>query len=358
MTFGQAMNRQEEPVDFAPSEPIWAGMFNESVLADLRAARIRCCVPLLANKALLGWITLDERMTKEPFSREDFDLLKTIADQAGANLLNVRLSEQLLQAKEMEIFQTISAFLVHDLKNLAPILSLTVENLRTHFDDADFRRDAMRGLSGSVDKINSLCSRLSQLAKRPELNMAEVDLNSLVATTLASLNGSLKVAVRQDLGHLSKVLVDPEEMQKVLLNLLLNSNEALNSSGEIQVVTQQKDGWVTLLVRDNGCGMSREFVMQSLFHPLQTTKTQGLGIGLFQSKKIVEAHDGKIKVESEQGKGTTFEVLLPPHMPGISRLSALSSDVMYKRPKSILRIILQFACREPIFTTRRCTRGR
>jgi len=66
-----------------------------------------------------------------------------------------------------------------------------------------------------------------------------------------------------------------------------------------------------LAVRDTGCGMSREFVEQSLFQPFRTTKRRGLGIGLFQSKMIVEAHEGRIEVESEEGKGSTFRVLLP-----------------------------------------------
>ena len=103
-------------------------------------------------------------------------------------------------------------------------------------------------------------------------------------------------------------------MQKVLLNLLLNANEAVAGQGEIQVATEQQDGWVSLSVRDNGCGMSPEFIEHSLFQPFHTTKSKGLGIGLFQSKKIVEAHHGRIEVESEEGKGSTFRVLLPPNM--------------------------------------------
>jgi len=66
-----------------------------------------------------------------------------------------------------------------------------------------------------------------------------------------------------------------------------------------------------LSVSDNGCGMSKQFVERSLFHQFQTTKKLGLGIGLFHSKRIIEAHRGKIEVESEEGQGSTFRVLLP-----------------------------------------------
>jgi signal transduction histidine kinase len=77
------------------------------------------------------------------------------------------------------------------------------------------------------------------------------------------------------------------------------------------LATGQRDGWVVLAVSDNGCGMSEAFMERSLFQPFHTTKQQGLGIGLFHSKMIVEAHRGKIEVESEEGKGSTFRVLLP-----------------------------------------------
>ena len=102
---------------------------------------------------MLGLLTLNEKLTKDPFSIEDFDLLKAISDQAAASLLNIKLSEHLIQAKKMEAFQALSAFFVHDLKNLASTLSLTMQNLPAHFDDPEFRRDAMATISKSVAKI-------------------------------------------------------------------------------------------------------------------------------------------------------------------------------------------------------------
>jgi signal transduction histidine kinase len=106
-------------------------------------------------------------------------------------------------------------------------------------------------------------------------------------------------------------MIDPEQVQKVLTNLILNANEAVGNGGEIRLATEQRDSWVILSVNDNGRGMSKEFMEQSLFRPFRTTKRQGMGIGLFQSKMIVEAHQGRIEVESEEGKGSTFKVFLP-----------------------------------------------
>ena len=102
-----------------------------------------------------------------------------------------------------------------------------------------------------------------------------------------------------------------EQMLKVVTNLVLNATEAVSGKGQIRVETNRHNGWVVLAVADNGCGMSEEFLHRSLFRPFQTTKKKGLGIGMFQSKMIVEAHGGRIEVESEQGRGSTIRVLLP-----------------------------------------------
>ena len=97
----------------------------------------------------------------------------------------------------------------------------------------------------------------------------------------------------------------------MLTNLILNARDALKENGRIEISTTQHNGSAILSVSDNGCGMSHEFLSRSLFRPFKTTKKGGIGIGMFQSKAIIEAHGGKIEVESELGRGTTFRVCLP-----------------------------------------------
>ena len=133
-----------------------------------------------------------------------------------------------------------------------------------------------------------------------------------VAKSLAGWEDVAGINLKKDLAPLPKVFFDPEQMLKVATNLIFNAREAVSqSSGQVQIQTSQHNGWALLAISDNGCGMSREFLSRSLFRPFQTTKKSGLGIGMFQSKMIVEAHKGKIEVESETGKGTTFRVFLP-----------------------------------------------
>ena len=97
----------------------------------------------------------------------------------------------------------------------------------------------------------------------------------------------------------------------MLTNLVLNADQATGEHGDITIKTVCDAGRVVLSVVDNGSGMSDAFVAESLFRPFQSTKKDGMGIGLFQSKMIVEAHGGRIDVRSEEGSGTTFDVVLP-----------------------------------------------
>jgi putative PEP-CTERM system histidine kinase len=256
-------------------------------------------------------MTLSERIDKEPFSLEDMDLLKAVADQTAANLSNLSLSKELLQAKELEAFQSLSAFFVHDLKNLASTLSLTLTNLPFHFDNPEFRKDALRAIARSVETINSISGNMSLINSKLELRPTRVDINQLVTGLLAQLNGSIKASLAFNAAAVPAVSLDLEQMQKVLLNLVLNANEAAGPEGEIQVTTGRSNGWITLSIKDNGCGMTEDFIETSLFKPFRTSKKQGLGIGLFHSKKIVEAHHGRIEVQSEVGKGSKFTVMLP-----------------------------------------------
>jgi putative PEP-CTERM system histidine kinase len=273
-------------------------------------AELRSAVALCAGGDTVGLLTLSDRPDGQPLTAEDLDLLKTLADQAAASLLGLRLAERLVRAREMEAFQAVSAFFVHDLKNLASKLSLTLQNLPARYDDPAFRADLLGVISRSVGKINDMCSRLSPLGRRLEMRGAASDLNEVVLGALAGLNGALRGTLVQDLHPVPSAVIDAEQMQKVLLNLVLNASEATEGGGEIRVSTGERDGWVCLAVADDGVGMSAEAV-GSLFQPFKTTKPQGLGIGLYHAREIVAAHRGRIEVESAPGRGSTFRVLLP-----------------------------------------------
>jgi putative PEP-CTERM system histidine kinase len=301
-----------QPVDLDRSDEKWCALLkasNPSLFPEIGGHRL--CMPLVFGGELAGLLVMGDRVRGVPFTVEDLELLKCLGDQMAAALRTLNLSEKLVRAKEMEAFQVMSAFLVHDLKNTASALSLTLRNLPVHFDNPAFREDALRTLSRSVQRVNELIGRLSTLRQKLELQRRPTDVNQLVAAALKSVGELPQIKLVQDCQPLPTIPVDAAQIESVIVNLLLNAREAISGPGEIHVTTRSQDGDVLLTVRDNGCGISPEFMANSLFKPFKTSKKTGLGIGMYQTKTVVDAHGGRLTVESEVGKGTTFRVLLP-----------------------------------------------
>jgi putative PEP-CTERM system histidine kinase len=299
-----------DPLDIDTTKGAWCAALRACHRADFRKGGHRLCVPLFVHSQMLGVVTIGDRVNGAAFTDEEFELLKCIADHVAASLLNVHLSHRLLQAKQLEAFQSMAAFFVHDLKNAAATLSLMLQNLPLHFDDAEFRADALRGIGTTVGHINHLIERLSALRSELRIEPVDTDLNEVIAQALAGLAKLPNTTVVKDIHPVPRIRIDRDQVQKVITNLVLNATEAVSSRGCVTVSTRQEDGWVVLTVADNGCGMSDDFIAHSLFRPFQTTKKGGLGIGMYQSKMIIDAHGGRIAVSSTPGTGTEFQVFL------------------------------------------------
>ena len=299
------------PFDLGKAKEKWARDLMERSNGQFRTGGSPICVPLVGGESWLGVIVVADRVRGLGYSAEEMDLLKCIGEQVAATLLKLRLTEEIMERKELEAFQTMSAFLIHDLKNAASTLGLMLENLPAHFDNPAFRQDAFRGIGSAASRINDLINRMNALRHELRLNPAELDLNLVVAEALSNLNGTFNTNLVTKFDQIPKVSADRQQLQSVFTNLLLNARDAVGMNGRITIATTRRGEWVALSVSDNGCGMTEQFIKHSLFRPFRSTKKKGLGIGMFQSKTIVEAHHGKIHVESELGVGTTFRVMLP-----------------------------------------------
>ena len=306
-----ALSRLHEPINLGSSRQPWVGVLQRLHAGIFRSGGSAVAQPLAAGGRLLGVLTLADRVGGQPFTTEDSDLLKCIGDQIAANLLGLQLSARLLRTKEMEAFQAMSTFFVHDLKNTASTLSLTLQNLHQHFADPAFRDDALRAVGKSVNHLNDLITRLSRLREGLKVQPAPTDLSRVVQSAIAALGPAPGIKVETQIQPTPQALVDAEQLQKVALNLLLNARDASAAGATVRVETTTHHGWAALSVTDSGCGMSPEFVARSLFRPFQTTKKNGLGIGMFHSRMIVEAHRGRMEVDTAPGRGTTIRVLLP-----------------------------------------------
>jgi putative PEP-CTERM system histidine kinase len=284
----------------------------DAALDPFRKKNAAILVPLTADGRLMGVIAVGPDMTGKPYVQNDHDLLTALAKQVAYQLLNARLTDELAQAKQLEAFHELSTFVIHDLKNLTHTLSLLARNSEAHLENPEFRREAIESLRLIVDRLNVFILRLSGLSKGFRLNRREADLNRLIQDSIGELNGKLTNQVVSDLSPLPAIPLDRDQLRAVVVNLLTNAQEALGEkTGGIRVSTRLLDGWIELSVADGGRGMSADFIEQQLFKPFRTTKSGGLGIGLFQAKKIIEAHGGTIEVDSREGVGTTFTLRLP-----------------------------------------------
>lgn len=280
--------------------------------ADLDGSVLFCeendfslAVPLMFEKTLEGVIFIGRALNPdEHLNYEDFDLMKMLARQAASTLCSVKLSAQLSTAREMAAIGKVSAFVVHDLKNLVSSLSLLTANAQEYLDDPEFQQDMLETLDSSTDRMKILIARLQNVTERRELNQAPADLFQVAAEGIR-LAGSEQVSLT---GSSVMALLDAQEIEKVVHNLVLN---ALEADGAPVLVEVGEDQGAYLRVTDHGCGMSEEFIQKRLFQPFQTTKVKGFGIGLYQCKNIVESHGGKFEVRSRPGEGATFTVLLP-----------------------------------------------
>jgi putative PEP-CTERM system histidine kinase len=273
----------------------------------LQAHRVSFVVPLRFDRNLEGFIVLGRVINDaEEYTFEDFDLMKMLALQATSTILSMNLTEQLAQAREMAAIGKVSAFVLHDLKNLVSNLALVVDTARDNIADPEYQEDMLQTLTVTVHKMKAFMSRLKKMEEKAELDPRVCDLKETIREGLQAIGGT-QVTVQ---GDRATSRIDPVEIQKVAINLVLNAIES-GPEQSVRVETGETAGRAFFRVRDEGCGMTEEFIRTRLFRPFETTKTKGFGIGLYQCKTIVEAHGGTIEVRSRAGEGTEFTVWLP-----------------------------------------------
>jgi putative PEP-CTERM system histidine kinase len=276
----------------------------------LLASGLVVAVPLPSRDRLLGLLLVGPDRSEAPATQEDLDLLTTIGEQGASAIATARLSEQLAESRAFDAFSRLSSFIIHDLKNSISALSMLTQNAKRHFDNPEFRADALRTLDRTVARMQKLLGRLSSGQAADGLILDDVDLADLARDTVGGALAGSRVRVKLDLAPVPLVRADADALHRVLQNLVTNAVEAMEDEGEITVRTFQREEWVGCSVTDTGCGMSDEFIRKSLFVPFQTTKKGGWGIGLYQARELLAAQGGRIEVSSQEGRGTTMTLLI------------------------------------------------
>jgi two-component system nitrogen regulation sensor histidine kinase NtrY len=231
----------------------------------------------------------------------------------------VEQRDRLVQAERVAAWRELARRLAHELKNPLFPLQITVENMqraRESYPDQfdEVFREGTTTLLAELSNLKQIIARFSDFAKMPAPEMQAVDLNGLTSQALKLFDAQLaeaKVEARAELEpKLSPVQADPEQITRVLRNLILNAVDAMPEGGKLTIRTQAVEGGgARLEVADTGQGLTPE-ECERLFTPYYTTKTHGTGLGLAIVQSVVSDHKGRISVESQPGKGTTFRIEL------------------------------------------------
>jgi two-component system nitrogen regulation sensor histidine kinase NtrY len=225
----------------------------------------------------------------------------------------------LIRAQKVAAWREVARRLAHEIKNPLTPIQLSAERLRRHFGDASAGTRALvdectSTIVGEVESLKGLVDEFSQFARMPAPRTMPTDLQQLIANALSLYNGLLSDVTieEQFVADLPLVRVDPEQMRRVIINLVDNAIEAMERRGRITVEAQcdPSNHLVRIVVADDGPGIAPG-EREKLFLPYYSTKGRGSGLGLAIVRRIIAEHGGSIDVTDNLPKGTRFTIELP-----------------------------------------------
>ena len=268
-------------------------------------------VPLDRQGYLQGFVVLRKPAGLRSLNFEDHDILKTAGRQVAAVLAQALVQEKLTETRQFEALNRLTAFLMHDLKNIVAQQELVVANAQRFKHREDFIDDAFKTIHGGTERIKKVLAELAS-ASRTKPTVGRVDLSKILMEVRSQCADRAPIPELDPQAQAAWVRMDRDELASALLHLVRNAQDATPPDGRISVGLSRKPTEFVVTVVDTGCGMDEAFVRDRLFRPFDSTKGQvGMGIGAYQARHIVRRAGGELEVKSARGRGTTFVVRLP-----------------------------------------------
>lgn len=269
-------------------------------------------VPLIQEGHMLGFVVLQQPRAPQSLNWENRDLLKTAGMQTASYLALYQAADALADARQFEGFNRLSAFVIHDLKNLIAQLSLVAKNAAKHKHNPEFIDDAVRTIENSVNKMNKLMAQLRSADASGKNDRRPIDLvEELRAVVDGRLNASPKPSFHAQAEQVM-VLGQEDRLGAVFGHVLQNALDATPSDGDVRVKLRVSGGHAIVEICDTGTGMDANFIQDRLFRPFDSTKgLTGMGIGAYECREVVQAAGGQVDVDSQLGRGTVFRIMLP-----------------------------------------------
>ncbi len=269
-------------------------------------------IPLIFKTEVLGIVLTSKSDLQQSINWEDRDLLKMAGHQAASYLAQYQSDQQLIQARQFEAFNRLSAYVIHDLKNILAQQSLIVSNAERHRDNPDFFDDVISTIKNSVARMTRLMDQMKSGIRGTTIY--SVELSGLLMTVIEarSNSGQKPIPLFHTIDQKLYIDADKEQLATVFSHIIQNAQEATNKDGHVTVRLSCSSHQALIEIEDDGVGMDEAFIRDRLFRPFDTTKgLTGMGIGVFESREFIRSIGGNIFVESTPGKGSKFTIALP-----------------------------------------------
>ncbi len=268
-------------------------------------------IPLNHHRELLALLAVAHPPARRTIDWEDCDILKTAGNQAAIYIAQSEAARALVDARQFEALNQLSAFIIHDLKNLLSQLSLLLQNGKRHGTDPEFVEDMLATVENSVQQMNNLLHKL-KTGWQVEHRETVVELGDLVRKVIEEKSLGRPVPRLERAPARIEVEVDRERLATTLSHIVQNAQDATPDDGEITVRMRCEDGFACIDVDDTGTGMSPDFVRDRLFRPFASTKGRSnMGIGVYEARQFLRKNGGDLTVRSRPGEGSCFTLRLP-----------------------------------------------
>lgn len=284
------------------------------------ALRSVICVPIIAREKVLGIIHIDSSMSNYTYTQEHLRLMTAVGYQTGLAIMNTRLYEENVRSERLAATGETVAALSHYIKNILQGLRGGEDMIEMGLEGEQLSliNKGWQIARRNLDKIHTLALNMLAYSKQREPRLEPVQINQIVQDVVdltqrqADDRGIMLVTDTDD--DCPPVMVDPDGIHQVILNIVVNALDAVEKSrGVITIKTSynEHDSSLTFSIGDNGPGIDPKQVQQ-IFEAFHSTKGHGgTGLGLAVAKKIIDEHNGTINVNSQPDQGTVFTVTLP-----------------------------------------------
>lgn len=296
--------------------------------ASIFGAREFLCIPLIARSEAVGVIVADNIYSSTPIVEDHVELLTMFANQAALAIENARayrrledniaelkdMQERLVRSEKLAMMGKIAAYVAHEIRNpLTTIGGFAQSILRKSAND-DSIGQSSQIIKDEVTRLEKILANVMDFSKPQKPLKTSAEINVIIENACLLLVSFLKAQgiqlIKEFTPDLPQIIVDTDQIKQVFVNLIKNAAESMPNGGTLTVKTEAENDHIRIDVIDTGVGMTPE-VLDNIFNPFYTTKPEGTGVGLAVTHQIIDEHEGRLKVMSAVGRGTTFSVYLP-----------------------------------------------